>query len=163
MRSFGSIFYAATVASLYLTSVSAAGMAAGSMPPTPPPPASSVDNLPLPPPEKKAQVVQELLKWKKSTFAQIAKQKNLYPTVQKPKEGEEYSEEELKRFYASQLLIERMQKLNPHATFSTDTPASLLTMEEFYQRVVAVPNVNQDDRRRLGLQSVAAVAASNKC
>ncbi|ETP00147.1 hypothetical protein F441_08075 [Phytophthora nicotianae CJ01A1] len=69
----------------------------------------------------------ELNAWKQSEAGQYAKEHGFLPTPS----SKNTTDEELRRFFLSKLLAEDAQAANPDAVFSTDTPFTLLTHEEF--------------------------------
>ena len=72
----------------------------------------------------------ELTKWKESDAGQFAHEHGFIPAARMRNVGAA-EDEELRRFFLTKLLIEEAQTANPEAVFSTDTPFTLLTEEEF--------------------------------
>jgi C1A family cysteine protease len=80
--------------------------------------------------EEKDTLKAELLAWKQSTAGQTALSHGYYKE-DKHTNADEVSEDQLQRFFMTKLGIEKAQAANPYATFSTDTPFSLMTNDEF--------------------------------
>ncbi|KAE8892090.1 hypothetical protein PF005_g20829 [Phytophthora fragariae] len=86
--------------------------------------------------QDKSSLEYELSKWKQSDAGEFAKQHGFIPsTSTKAAGGAE--DEELRRFFLTKLLVEEAQATNPEAVFSTDTPFTLMTEDEFVQFVGA--------------------------
>ncbi|KAE8976754.1 hypothetical protein PR001_g25329 [Phytophthora rubi] len=86
--------------------------------------------------QDKSSLEYELSKWKQSDAGEFAKQHGFNPsTSTKAAGGAE--DEELRRFFLTKLLVEEARATNPEAVFSTDTPFTLMTEDEFVQFVGA--------------------------
>lgn len=85
--------------------------------------------------QERATLEQELLVWKESAAGEFAKQHGFFiPSSTKktsPQSAEEVQEDQVRRFFLTKLHIEQAQQLNPDAVFSTDSPFSLMTDDEF--------------------------------
>ncbi|RLN44450.1 hypothetical protein BBJ28_00006130 [Nothophytophthora sp. Chile5] len=80
--------------------------------------------------QEKASLAIELTEWKKSAAGQFAKDHGFFlPATDGKKISED--DDELRRFFLTKLLIEEVQAANPEALFSTDTPFTLMTEDEF--------------------------------
>ncbi|KAG6610851.1 Cysteine protease family C01A [Phytophthora cinnamomi] len=86
--------------------------------------------------QDKSSLESELSKWKQSDAGQFAKQHGFIPATSTKSVGSA-EDEELRRLFLTKLLIEEAQATNPEAVFSTDTPFTLMTDEEFVQFVGA--------------------------
>ncbi|KAF1314639.1 Cruzipain, partial [Globisporangium splendens] len=89
---------------------------------------------------EQASIAEELAQWKDSVAGQVAKKNGYYKesstggdmtieSVDAP------NAEHLKRFFLTKLSIAEAEKANPEATFSVNTPFTLMTDEEFAQYV----------------------------
>ncbi|KAF1319668.1 Cysteine protease, partial [Globisporangium splendens] len=89
---------------------------------------------------EQASIAEELAQWKDSVAGQVAKKNGYYKesstggdmtieSVDAP------NAEHLKRFFLTKLSIAEAEKVNPEATFSVNTPFTLMTDEEFAQYV----------------------------
>ncbi|RLN95066.1 hypothetical protein BBJ28_00008965 [Nothophytophthora sp. Chile5] len=95
--------------------------------------------------QEKASLAIELTEWKTSAAGQFAKDHGFFlPATDRKKISED--DDELRRFFLTKLLIEEAQAANPEALFSTDTPFTLMTEDEFatfvgdsYQRGAGLP------------------------
>ncbi|GMF23025.1 unnamed protein product [Phytophthora fragariaefolia] len=84
--------------------------------------------------QEKSNLKLELSKWKQSGAGQAAKQHGFIPSAStRSVDGAE--DEELRRFFLTKLMIKEAQATNPEAVFSTDTPFTLMTEEEFIKFV----------------------------
>ncbi|TYZ65682.1 hypothetical protein PybrP1_002785 [[Pythium] brassicae (nom. inval.)] len=97
--------------------------------------------------QERASLEQELAAWKESAAGAFAKQHSYFITEQRVQSADELKEDQLRRFFLTKLHIESVQRLNPDAVFSTDSPFSLMTDKEFakflgksFQRGAAVLN-----------------------
>uniref|UniRef100_K3WFK9 Peptidase C1A papain C-terminal domain-containing protein n=1 Tax=Globisporangium ultimum (strain ATCC 200006 / CBS 805.95 / DAOM BR144) TaxID=431595 RepID=K3WFK9_GLOUD len=81
----------------------------------------------------KASIAKELAQWKDSVAGQVAK-KNGYYKEEQPVDAV-LNDNHLKRFFLTKLSIAEAEKANPEATFSINTPFTLMTDEEFAQYV----------------------------
>ncbi|RAW24337.1 hypothetical protein PC110_g19233 [Phytophthora cactorum] len=80
--------------------------------------------------QEKTGLASELNAWKQSDAGQYAKEHGFVPTPSS-RDVNASTDEELRRFFLAKLLIEEAQATNPEAVFSTDTPFTLMTDEEF--------------------------------
>ncbi|KAG7396557.1 hypothetical protein PHYBOEH_002122 [Phytophthora boehmeriae] len=80
--------------------------------------------------QEKAGLEAEVAAWKQSTVGQFAKEHGFLPTPSTRMAGAQL-DEELRRFFLTKLQIEEAQAANPDAVFSTETPFTLMTEEEF--------------------------------
>lgn len=97
--------------------------------------------------QERASLEQELAAWKESAAGVFAKQHSYFITEKRVQSAEELKEDQLRRFFLTKVHIESVQRLNPDAVFSTDSPFSLMTDGEFahflgksFQRHAAVLN-----------------------
>ncbi|POM71154.1 Cysteine protease family C01A [Phytophthora palmivora] len=81
--------------------------------------------------KEKAGLESELTAWKQSDAGRFAKEHGFVPTPS----SRNAEDEELRRFFLTKLMIEEAQATNPEAVFSTDTPFTLMTEEEFIKFV----------------------------
>ncbi|EEY66756.1 cysteine protease family C01A, putative [Phytophthora infestans T30-4] len=93
--------------------------------------------VPLVPTDRMAQFLQEksgleseLNTWKQSDAGQYAKDHGFLPIPTSRDVGGQ-ADEELRRFFLTKLMIQEAQVTNPEAIFSTDTPFTLMTDQEF--------------------------------
>jgi C1A family cysteine protease len=92
----------------------------------------------------KATLLQELRAWKQSDAGQYAKQHGFIIT---PKLGllsdAEIEQDQLHRLFQTKLHIDELQRENPDAQFSIDSPFTLMTDQEFeaYVRKSSCPNM----------------------
>ncbi|KAF1786306.1 Cysteine peptidase [Phytophthora cactorum] len=93
--------------------------------------------VPVVPTDHMAQFLQErtglrseLNAWKQSDAGQYAKENGFVPNPSS-RNVNASTDEELRRFFLAKLLVEDAQAANPEAVFSTDTPFTLMTDEEF--------------------------------
>lgn len=84
--------------------------------------------------QEKAAIESELSQWKQSDAGAFAKQHGFMPSTSSKSAGGA-EDEELRRFFLTKLMIEEAQATNPEAVFSTDTPFSLMTEDEFVKFV----------------------------
>ncbi|KAF4034043.1 Papain family cysteine protease [Phytophthora infestans] len=80
--------------------------------------------------EEKAVLHEVLNEWKQSDAGLYAMEHGFVPTAS-ARNVSATTDEELRRFFLSKLLVEDAQAANPEAVFSTDTPFTLLTHDEF--------------------------------
>lgn len=78
----------------------------------------------------------ELAQWKQSAAGQVAKKNGFYPSAssygtESETESTTVNTDELKRFFLTKISIAEAEKANPEATFTTDSPFTLMTDEEF--------------------------------
>lgn len=73
----------------------------------------------------------ELSAWKESAAGQYAIHQGWIGQSEDPSDATNTLKEQIRRFFLSKLLIEDAQRLNPDAEFSTDSPFTLMTNEEF--------------------------------
>uniref|UniRef100_K3WB02 Peptidase C1A papain C-terminal domain-containing protein n=1 Tax=Globisporangium ultimum (strain ATCC 200006 / CBS 805.95 / DAOM BR144) TaxID=431595 RepID=K3WB02_GLOUD len=83
--------------------------------------------------QEKTTLEQELRAWKESAAGQLAKQHDFFITASKTnvQSADEMHEDQVRRFFLTKLHIEQAQQANPDAVFSTDSPFTLMTDEEF--------------------------------
>uniref|UniRef100_H3GSN6 Peptidase C1A papain C-terminal domain-containing protein n=1 Tax=Phytophthora ramorum TaxID=164328 RepID=H3GSN6_PHYRM len=86
--------------------------------------------------QEKASLESDLSSWKQSGAGQFAKEHGFVPASSAKVAGGE-EDEQLRRFFLAKLLIEDAQATNPEAVFSTDTPFTLMTEDEFTKFVGA--------------------------
>ncbi|KAG7382956.1 hypothetical protein PHYPSEUDO_004191 [Phytophthora pseudosyringae] len=86
--------------------------------------------------QEKSGLESELSTWKQSDAGQFAKDHGFIP-ASSARDAGAAEDEELRRLFLTKLLIEGTQATNPEATFSTDTPFTLMTEEEFTKFVGA--------------------------
>jgi C1A family cysteine protease len=86
--------------------------------------------------QDKAGLKSELSSWKQSDAGQFAKEHGFVPAAA-AREASGAEDEELRRFFLAKLLVEEAQATNPDAVFSTDTPFTLMTEDEFTKFVGA--------------------------
>lgn len=86
---------------------------------------------------EQAAVADELSQWKDSVAGQVAKKHGFYKNSGDSIQIESVTvdADQLKRFFLTKLSILEAQKANPEATFSVDTPFTLMTDAEFAQHV----------------------------
>eukprot|EP00644_Phytophthora_capsici_P014141 jgi/Phyca11/99007/e_gw1.3.752.1 len=73
---------------------------------------------------------QELEDWK-ANFGEMARNNGWMPPSSEERSADDDEEDHLQRFYMTKQNISAIQALNPHANFSTNTPFTLLTNDEF--------------------------------
>ncbi|KAF1314629.1 hypothetical protein FI667_g16504, partial [Globisporangium splendens] len=78
---------------------------------------------------EQASIAEELAQWKDSVAGQVAKKNGYYKEAQS--DDTVLNDEYLKRFFLTKLSIAEAEKANPEATFSVNTPFTLMTDEEF--------------------------------
>lgn len=83
--------------------------------------------------QEKATLEMELGSWKQSSAGQYAKEHGFLPSPSTKAMGSEAAsqDEELRRLFLTKMRIEEVQATNPDAVFSTDTPFTLMTDDEF--------------------------------
>ncbi|GLE00907.1 hypothetical protein PINS_up009706 [Pythium insidiosum] len=79
--------------------------------------------------QEKEAVAQELDAWMQKY--QDAGEKNGWIPPTESRSAEEVREDRLQRYFLSKQLVEELERANPDAEFSTDSPFSLLTTDEF--------------------------------
>ncbi|KAF1314650.1 Cysteine protease family c01a, partial [Globisporangium splendens] len=82
---------------------------------------------------EQASIAEELAQWKDSVAGQVAKKNGYYKEA--PSVDTVLNDDQLKRFFLTKLSIAEAEKVNPEATFSVNTPFTLMTDEEFAQYV----------------------------
>ncbi|KAF1325850.1 hypothetical protein FI667_g8877, partial [Globisporangium splendens] len=83
--------------------------------------------------QEKTTLEQELQAWKESAAGQFAKQHDFFIAASKTnaQSADKVHEDQVRRFFLTKLHIEQAQQANPDAVFSTDSPFTLMTDEEF--------------------------------
>lgn len=83
--------------------------------------------------QERSTLEQELAAWKQSAAGEFSKQNDYFIADAKQHllTAEEAQEDQLRRFFLTKLGIEQAQQQNPDAIFSTDSPFSLMTDDEF--------------------------------
>ncbi|KAL3669990.1 hypothetical protein V7S43_005361 [Phytophthora oleae] len=85
---------------------------------------------------EKTSLQSELSAWKLSDAGKFAKDHGFVPAPSS-RESTVAEDEELRRFFLTKLMIEEAQATNPDAVFSTDTPFTMMTEDEFINFVGA--------------------------
>ncbi|KAG2503586.1 hypothetical protein BBO99_00009676 [Phytophthora kernoviae] len=80
--------------------------------------------------QEKSSLEMELTEWKQSAVGQFAKEHGFLPSPT-ARTADEKDDEEVRRFFLTKLQIEEVQVSNPDAVFSTETPFTMMTEEEF--------------------------------
>lgn len=86
---------------------------------------------------EQATLADELAQWKDSVAGQVAKKHGFYKDSSNSIQTESASTDadQLKRFFLTKIAIIEAQKANPEATFSVNTPFTLMTEAEFAAHV----------------------------
>ncbi|TDH69551.1 hypothetical protein CCR75_005026 [Bremia lactucae] len=104
---------------------------------------------------EKDELASELIAWKESDAGMFATKHGFMPILSSTNFGVE-ADEELRRLFLTKLEIQDAQATNPEATFSTETPFSLLTSDEF------VKLIGQSIERDTGSFANASVVKNRK-
>ncbi|ETI47738.1 hypothetical protein F441_08072 [Phytophthora nicotianae CJ01A1] len=80
--------------------------------------------------QEKPDLESELNAWKQSDAGQYAQQNGFVP-ASSSRDVAAAADEELRRFFMTKLMIEEAEATNPEAVFSTNTPFTLMTEDEF--------------------------------
>ncbi|DAZ93648.1 TPA: hypothetical protein N0F65_009053 [Lagenidium giganteum] len=109
---------------------------------------------------EKGVLVRDLLAWKASNAAVVAKEMGLYPTQDNHESTQGFTNDELQRFANSKKIVEHLRKEQPNAVFSLDGPFALLTTDEF-KAYVARGFRDQEDLASLANESTTMDADDN--
>ncbi|GLD92824.1 hypothetical protein PINS_up001403 [Pythium insidiosum] len=83
--------------------------------------------------KEKDGVADELRAWM-DKYKNVGEKNGWIPPAES-RSAEEVEEDRMQRFFMSKELVEQLKKENPDAVFSTDSPFSLLTTEEFAEYI----------------------------